>query len=164
MNKELYIKNEKQKKELTEISRVVYTLEKFLVKSENKFQNKESIEALKKIKEFLELKKKETEKYKKIQQATYQELYTTCKHEIAIKYSNIPDYRCLVCNCSLTIEHKDIPKESLIMVDTTNDYKVAYMIEETFQKIIYSDSDLIETINHFLEEIQYERNIKIYRR
>lgn len=164
MDKELYIKNEKQKKELTEINRIVYTLEKFLVKSENAFQKKESIEALKKIKEFLELKKEETEQHKKIQQETYKELYKTCKHEIAIKYSNIPDYRCLVCNCSLTGERTDTPKESLISVDTTDDYKVAYMIEELFQEIVYSDSDLIETINTFLEEIQYERNIKIYRR
>lgn len=164
MNKELYIKNEKQKLTLKNINTLVYTLEKFLEESNNKFKKEESIEALKKVKKYLELKKQELKETENIQKNIYHELYTTCNHEVAIKYSNIPSYRCLICECALTRESIDIPKQSLISIDTTNDYKVAYIIEELFQKIIYSDKDLIETITEFLEEIQYERNIKIYRR
>ena len=164
MNKELYIKNEQQKQVLKSITAQVYNLEKFIKESNNKFQQEESIEALKKIKKYLELKQQELKETENVQKNIYKELYTTCNHEVAIKYSNIPNYRCLICDCALTRESIDVPKQSLISIDTTNDYKVAYMIEELFQKIIYSDEDLIETITKFLEEIQYERNIKIYRR
>lgn len=164
MNKQLYIENENKQKELRELNIIIHDIQNFLQKYEDNFKKEDSIKAIIKIKAYLELKNKEKAEKEKIQTETYRNLYNTCSHEVSVKYSNIPDYRCLICNCALTRENIEVPKQSLISIDTTNDYKVAYLIEDKFKEIINSDKDLVETIAEFLEEIQYERNIKVLRR
>ena len=140
MNKQLYIENENKQKELRELNIIIHDIQNFLQKHEANFKKEESIKAIAKIEVYLELKTKEKAEKEKIQTETYQKLYNTCSHEISIKYSNIPNYRCLICNSALTRESIEIPKQSLISIDTTNDYKVAYLIEDIFKEIINSVS------------------------
>ena len=163
MNKELYIKNEKQSKELSKLRYLIRDLQEFLRKNEKNFKRKESIDALKRIKEYLELKKKEYTISEKIHKETHKELISACKHEIAIKYYNMPYYKCLTCNHDLSWIN-EVPKTPLISIDPSNDYEVIYTIEELLKEVMHSDKDLIETISTVLEEIQYEKNIKVYRR
>ncbi len=165
MNKELYIKREKQLEELNRMYSLVNWLQKFLSENEKNFKMDESIESLKKIKMYFEQKEKEHQDFENKVTETYKELCSTCKHEIAIRYSNRPySYICLICNCALKENSDMIPNDSLISIDTTKDYEVAYIIEKVFKEVVYSEKDLIETIDELVEELQYDRNIKVYRR
>ena len=51
-----------------------------------------------------------------------------------------------------------------ILVDISNDYQVEYIIEKEFQNIIHSNKDLMQTMLSLIENMQYERDIKVYRR
>lgn len=164
MNKELYIKNKNKVKELKELYYILRNLQSFLKDNEKNFKRENSILALKKIKEYLEKKEKEYKLLESDQKNIEKELYYNCNHEIAIKYSNMPAFQCLICGSSLDKDRNIIREKALLSIDTTNDYKVAYIIEEAFKDIVYSDKDLMDTINNLVEELQYERNIKIYRR
>lgn len=164
MNKELYIQKEKSLKELQELSFLVHSLQSFLIENEKKFKREKSIDALNKIKQYFELKEKEYHKSENKQKEILRKLYSTCTHETAIKRRNISNYQCLICGCSLGKARDDIPEDCLISIDTTKDYKAAYIIEGIFKEIVYSDKDLIETINDAVLEMQYDRDIKVYRR
>lgn len=161
MNKELYLITEEKRNKERELFSIVKTLEIFLNEKEKNFKTKESINALNSIKSYLIKKEKELEIAKDNYKNSYNELVNTCNHEIALKPSNTPYYYCLVCEECLGFE---IPNNSIISIDTTNDYKVKYKIEEIFKNIVHSDKDLIKTISENLGEIQYESDIKIYRR
>lgn len=161
MNKELYIKKEITLQELMKSRALVNCLQTFLSQNEKNFKQEESIEALKRIRFFLTLKEEEYQKIQRRKETLEQKLLKTCQHEVAIKYSNVPHYYCLICNCIL---EGAPPEDALLSIDTTDDYKVGNIIDKIFEEIVHSDKDLIETINAVLEEMQYERNIKIYRR
>ena len=91
MNKELYIKREKQLEELRKLSFLVHSLKDFLEKNEKNFKKEESIDALKKIKMYFEEKEREYNECEAIQKSLTKELVSTCKHEIAIM-SREPHY------------------------------------------------------------------------
>lgn len=164
MNKELYKENKKQLKELGDLRFIVNSLKKFLDEHELKFKNQESIEALKKIKLYLEVKQKEYENSQHKQEQLYKSLCNTCKHEIAIKYNSIPSHICLVCQCSFDKNGIPIHDIATICIDATKDYEAACIIGAIFEEVLNNDKDLIETINDAVEELQYDRNIKVYRR
>lgn len=164
MDKELYIKKEKQREKLYKLSSIVDSLDNFLRDNENKFNRKESINALKTIKNFLENKRCEYEETKIKYSELDKKLFTTCKHEVSIKYNIYPSYHCLICGRTLGVDKEIIADLSLLSVDTTNDYKVGNILENKFKEIVFSDLDLIEEFTTLVEELQYDRNIKVYRR
>lgn len=164
MNKELYIKKENKLEELQKLSFLVHSLKEFLTENEQNFKKEESIEALKRIKKYFEIKDKEYHDCEEKHKLMTKELISTCKHEIAIMPSRMPYYQCLICKQILSQNINAIPKKSIISVDVTNDYEVEYILEKIFIEVVYSDKDLIKTINQTVEELQYDRNIKIYRR
>lgn len=161
MVKELYIKREQLLKELQELSFLVSILQTFLIENEKNFKRDKSIEALKKIKTYFEFKRQEAE----VKEHEYREItrkfYSTCSHDIAIKKGNMDTYECLICNWSLG---NNIPDQSLISIDTSKDYQVAYTVEKILGDIVHSDKDLIETMSDVIEDMQYDRDIKVYRR
>lgn len=164
MNKELYKKNYKELKELNKLYNIIKTIENFLKENEKKFTFPESLDALKKIRDYLELKQKEYEEHKNKQRGIYKELYNTCKHEISIKYSQYPSYQCLICEQTVGVNREIIPEVSLLSIDITNDYKVARIIEEKFNEVLNCDLDLVEEMTNLIEDLQYDRDIKVYRR
>lgn len=160
MDKELYIKREEQLKKLWEVRSLVSVLEEFLIKNQENFKRKESIEALKKIRSYFELKQKEYLEIDKKEKEIYNKLYSTCKHEIAIKgWEGNPYYHCLICG-----HNYNEPKKPLISIDVTNDRQVGYIIDKILKDVVHSDKDLMETISDAVEEMQYDRDIKVYRR
>lgn len=161
MNKELYIKREQNLILQEKLKVRIDYLEYFLKKYETSFKKEESIEALKRIKEYLEIIKKEYYDNKINQKQLYKEFYTTCNHEVAIKYYNT--YHCLICDCNLGGNNDKIPHQPIISINT-EDYEVLSIMKETFEQVVHSDKDLIETITKIIEEIQYEKDIKVYRR
>lgn len=160
MGKELYIKREEQLKKLREVRSLVLVLEEFLRNNQENFKRKESIEALKRIREYYELKQKEYLEIDKKEKEIYEELYSTCKHEVIVKGNGgNPYYQCLICKRN-SVE----PKNSLISIDVTNDRQVAYIMDKILKDVVHSDKDLMETISDAVEEMQYDRDIKVYRR
>ena len=161
MNKELYIKKQEIFNSNRKLSNTVNSLNEFIINNEKIFKKVESIEALKIIKEYLVNIEKELKINDNECRKISRELFCSCSHEITIKKDRYCSYECLVCN---RILGSDIPKESLISIDTNNDYQTEIKILKTFKDIVNSDKDLLDTINDALEEFQYESKIKVYRR
>lgn len=160
MYKELYIKREEQLKKLRGVRSLVLVLEEFLRNNQENFKRKESIEALERIRLYFELKQKEYFEIEKEERKICNELYSNCKHEVTIKGDGgNPYYQCLICKRN-SIESKN----SLISIDVTNDRQVAYIMDKILKDVVHSDKDLMETISEALEEMQYDRDIKVYRR
>ena len=159
MNKELYLKNKELNNKSDELFNLINSLKKFLDNNESKFKNKESIIALKTIKDYLITKEKELDIVQNNYKNSYVELINTCNHEIAIK--NINQYYCLICNHSLG---KNIPKESIISIDAKSDYLIHYTIIKILDNLIINDKDIIEPLTEELIKIQDEKDIKVYRR
>lgn len=161
MNKELYREIKSKLKELQNITFVASTLESFLIENENKFKKEESIKALNKIREYLQ----EKQKIQSILESEYKELITrqtrTCNHEISIKKSTSPSFYCLICGKNMGENQNNIPNLS---VDVSKDYEVYYIIEKHFETLIYNNENIEESIIKLLENLQYERNIKVLRR
>jgi len=163
MNKNLYIKREKCLKDLEELEILLDTVYKFLKDNGKKFRKEQSIAALKKIEEYYEKKERDYKKCEGLERQIFLELYSTCKHEVALK-SDTPCYKCLICDRDVVFNSVVIPVNSLIFIDATNDYQAASIIKDFFKEIVYSDKDLIEAINELIEEMQYDKKIKVYRR
>ena len=159
MNKELYLKNKELNNKSNQLFDLINSLKKFLDNNESKFKNKESIIALKTIKDYLITKEKELDIVQNNYKNSYVELINTCNHESAIK--NINQYYCLICNRSLG---KTVPKESIISIDAKSDYLIHYMIIKILDNLIINDKDIIEPLTEELIKIQDEKDIKVYRR
>lgn len=161
MNKELYKEIKIKLRELQNISFKTSTLETFLRENEKNFSREESKNALNKIREYL----LEMKQIQKSLETEYKELITiqskTCNHEISIKKSTSHSYYCLICEKNLGENQNKI---SNLSIDVTKDYEVYYIIEKYFNELIKSDKDVFEEIIILLENLQYERNIKILRR
>lgn len=159
MNKELYIKERELFEKVSSIYSTIYRLREFLNKNEKKFRDEKSILALKEIKEALtELKEKYDEANKKYK-LLERELILSCKHELVIKDGY--NFVCPICERSFGNE---FPDDALLGIDVSKDYKTSDRINNTFKEVVYSDRDLIETFLDLLDEIQYDSDIKIYRR
>jgi len=161
MNKSLYLKAKELNNESNELFNLINLIKKFLDNNETKFKNKESIIALKVIKNYLLNKEKELEIVQTNCRNNRIELVNTCNHEIAIKNTNIDEYFCLICNHYFG---SDIPEKSLISIDTKNDYKTYYEVKKIFDNLVNSDRNIIEDLTEELIRIQYEKDIKVYRR
>lgn len=159
MSKELYIKKEETLKELREVSGLVGILEHFLKENEKNFKREESIKALRRIREYLKEKQKIHDRLETQFKEQSVKLMRICKHDISIKSRPFSSYHCLMCEKNMG--EKDIPN---ISVDTTSDYQTEYIIEEQFQSTVYSENDLVQTMLSLIEDMQYERDIKVYRR
>lgn len=163
MNKELYKKNINLLEEYQTLRYTVNSLKKFLEEHEKNFERKKSIESLKKIRAYLELKQKDYQECSDNQKNTFKELRNTCSHEVAVKGYCISQYKCLICGYPFSLSGR-VPDESLISIDVSKDIEVQKMLDEIYKEVISSDQDLIEIISEKIEDWQYERNIKVYRR
>lgn len=159
MNKDLYLKKEKLNNENQKLRSIFHYLKKFMKENEQIFKKKESIEALKSIKEYLIKIESEVIESDKECLKIHKELIGSCNHDVSIK--RCWDYQCLICKRYI---NKDIPKESLISIDTNGDYITEDKILKIFEDVVHSDKDLVETLGEALEELQYDSKIKVYRR
>lgn len=159
MNKELYIKERELLEKVRSLYSTFNSLREFLNKNEKKFINKKSILALQEIKEYLIILKEQLNKEDKNYKSLQRELISSCKHELVIK-----DGYNFVCPICESFFGNIIPDDTLLAIDVSKDYKASSKINSTLKEVVYSDKDLIETFLELLEEIQYENDIRIYRR
>lgn len=128
MNKELYINKLESINKMTELQLINNRLGYFLENHQNKFKTSESITALKIIKEYFITKEQELTKEELNYRLLEQELKESCKHEIAIKGQF--GYKCMICNFSFS---QEVPKETIISVDTTKDPRSLTKIKKIFK-------------------------------
>lgn len=163
MNKELYIKKENAIKKERKIFCDISNLKEFLKENEENFKEAESIKALQSIKNYLIKKEEYLKGIEQQSKDISKELSSTCKHEIAIKQNPFSGYSCLICNKTLTRDN-NMPNNALICVDAVEDYHAFLAIQNAFKESVHSDKDLMETMGELVEDMQYDRNIKVYRR
>lgn len=163
MNKELYIKKENAIKRERQIFCDISNLKEFLKDNEKNFKEVESIKALQAIRNYLIKKEKELKEAEQNSKYISKELASTCKHEITIKQNPFYGYCCLICNRHFTNDN-NIPNNTLISIDAVEDYHAFLDIQNSLKEIAHSDKDLIATMSELVEDMQYESNIKVYRR
>lgn len=158
MDKKLYLEIDSQMKEQREIYNSISDLEKFLDKHERNFRKHESIEALKRIKEFLVKRKEEYDSVTKILRKNQVEFYHTCQHEILV--SRYETYEC--CFCGNWFKSEDINFDS-ILIDNDGYGKDMYLskaIEESIFKVWEQNKDILESFLDYFEDDK----VRIYRR
>ena len=164
MNKELYIKKQNAIKRERQIFCHITNLKEFLKDNEKNFKEVESIKALQTIRNYLIKKEKELKEAEQNSKYISKEFASTCKHEITIKQNPFSGYCCLICNRRLTSDNNSLPNNTLICIDAVEDYHAFLDIQNSFKEISHTDKDLIETMSELVEDMQYDSNIKVYRR
>lgn len=155
MDKELYIKRRNMIKEITKTNITIKNLKLFLKENEEFFKNKESLEALKNIKTYLENIKQKEEKLREEYTQTQINMRANCNHEIIL----IDDYKNLECPiCDLPVlKNETHNTELIIKVNITPQYykeKISQELEQT--PISLLEQKLKQEIN--------ENKIKILKR
>lgn len=160
MDKELYKQIQSQNTVIYELDKKISQIEKITIK-ESLFHDKKSLKAFKVINEYLKNKKDELRNITLLNRNDKKKFINSCNHEIGIKDECRDDYYCLICQLPLICAQD---KACKLLIDTSKDYRVSPIIEETFNKILYSDKDLVSTMEKELQNIQYEHEVKIIRR
>ena len=160
MDKELYKKIKNQNTIIYELDKEISQIEKITTK-ESLFQDKKSLEAFETINEYLKNKKNELINISLLNRNYKKEFINSCNHEIGIKDAARDDYYCLICQLSLICGQD---KGCKLLIDISKDYNLSTLIDDTFNKVVYSDKDLISTMEKELQNIQYEHEVKIIRR
>lgn len=160
MNKELHIQIVNLNIEIFELRNITGKLEE-LFKIEDAFKQKESILALRKIKNYYDIKKDELSTKEK----RLSELRSLCNHYIAIKSNRLVKFQCLFCKeYFFDIREMEYKPGNYLWIDTSNDLDVDRKLRLFFDDTINSDKDVMEEVSRYVGEIQYESKIKIYRR
>lgn len=89
------------------------------------------------------------------------EVVFTCSHDIIYKNDSNSSYECLICKGYIGDK---IPDGTAIAIDLFKNINLLHEINEVFRDIVYSDKDSISTFNDFIDSMQYENNIKVYRK
>jgi hypothetical protein len=163
MERELYVNEKETKKALDEKYWELSPIYSFMRDYAQWFKNKESKEALKRIKKYLEKEEKEYEKLKDAHHDAFFKFVDSCKHEIAVTSSpTISDCKCIICGYGLYLEEdKKIP---LIIVNIDHNHKLEDELEEKIKEAAYEGKDPVEEVCNYVEDLQFKSNIKVYRR
>lgn len=149
-----------------ELTSIIHSLYKFLQEYENCFTKKESIEALKNIKQYLKEKENEIKNLEIEYKKTRMELNKNCKHEVLIDSNNRltcssnKNFTCSICHKSFNL--KDIDFHCIIL---EKDVRISsYFPDDDIGEIIYQifskDEDIMEVFENYVDC----EKIRIYRR
>lgn len=158
----IYKEQIKRKERMNKLNSDYWKLNEFLRENQNKFKNKESIEALKRINAYFETTQKELTKLQKEIKIARLRPRTDCKHEIILKNAN--QLECLICGCDLFREDVDCELKIDLGGDVYRQNEIYNKVLTIFDEIIKQEGDIVEEMIPLLEELQYESDIKIYRR
>lgn len=157
MNKELIIKKKEYEKEEIELYFTISQIESVL-KKQTLFKTKESIEALIKIKNYLQEKNKRLEILNQEQKQLTKKIKQECQHEIILK----TDYNTNCCLCNRLFLTPPTFEHILLEYDeplTPTFYKT---IDESINEIITNNQTLLDNFeNNITKKIQ---KIRLYRR
>lgn len=160
MDKESYRQIKFQNSAIYELDKEISQIEKITI-NESLFHDKKSLEAFKIINEYLKNKKNELKILSLVNRDNKKEFINSCNHEIGIKDAARDDYYCLICQLTLICGQD---KACKLLIDISKESCLTTLIDETFEKVVYSDKDLVSTMEKELQNIQYEHEVKIIRR
>lgn len=160
MNKELYLKTKELEKEYYNNYAIVESLKKFLKENKNKFREKESLMALKEISIFLERKEVENKKLYNELNKVKEKFVLSCKHEVVLQNCYGKSYTCAICQT-----YVENPQYFIITaLDLISNRSLVYKLKEMVDKSLENDINFQSFIEENMRELQYEENIKVYRR
>lgn len=134
----------------------------FLNNNEKKFKKEESILALRRIREFLENKKKEYEQMKKEYRRVQLELYSLCSHEVIVKDS-LKNNVCPICKNQFFMDYPTTTKY-IIDILSYRDHQINLIIDSIINEVIFSNEDFLEYLEEKLEELEIYDDVKVLRR
>ena len=164
MNDEVRRLREEQKKmkdQLEGIHYIFFELSKFLNNHEKKFKKKESILALKRIRDFCENKRKETEQIEKEYRRVRVILCSMCSHEVIVKDS-LGNSICPICKDNFVRDYPNTTKY-VINILTYDDRKINSIIDSMINEVIESNEEFVEYLEEKLEDFD-DDNVKVLRR
>ncbi len=166
--KEMRLHLKELKKTIENNYYVVYNLHNFLINYQKEFKKKESLEALKRIADFLKPREKEYEIAKSKYQTLKEEMPKICSHEIIVRNEQ-GCYYCPICNENF---YQSSPEDSIY--SSTMYSSTRYIIEtqgkkdDDISKIVdealMDENNFLENIKSELAKIQFDSNIKLKRR
>lgn len=160
MDKESYRQIKFQNSAIYKLDKEISQIEKITI-NESLFHDKKSLEAFKIINEYLNNKKNELKILSLVNKDNKKEFINSCNHEIGIKDASRDDYYCLICQLTLICGQD---KGCKLLIDISKESCLSTLIDETFENVVYSDKDLVSTMEKELQNIQYEHEVKIIRR
>lgn len=158
MHKKYLIERFSMREKSGKLYGVIHDLNEFLYTYENCFKRKESIEALKKIREYIELKEEESTKLHQETKKNEIKLRESCKHEVLINSKD--EIYCSICH--RRFKANEINFNCIILEGSTRmrcwfaDDDIAAIIYEIFLK----DENIFDTFENYIKD----ENVKIYRR
>ena len=162
MERDLYIREKEEKKALDKKYIELSPIYSFISYYAKWFKSKESIEAIKRIKKYLD---KEEKEYKKLEDNHHEAFFNfvdSCKHEIAVTTSpTISDCTCIICGYGIYGEKK---KNPLIIVNIDSNRELKEKLKKKIEEAAYEGKDPIEEVCNYVEDLQFNSNIKVYRR
>lgn len=164
MNDEVIRLREEQKKtkdQLEEIHYIFFELSKFLNNHEKKFKKKESVLALKKIKDFCENKRKESWQIEKEYRRVRVILSSMCSHEVIVK-DRLGNSICPICKDNFVRDYPNTTKY-VINILTYDDRKINSIIDSKINEAIEGNEEFIECLEEKLEDFDAS-NVKVLRR
>lgn len=156
MNNLLMLERKKIFEEMRE-DYVIDRIKKFLKEKERKFSAPESLEALKKIKEYLKAKEDEMKLLDVKRTEIDKKIKNCCKHEILKK--NYDQAVCLICGHWDFIKDVDYSHyfiEEMELYESEEIYEIIY-------KIAKNDEDILAVFWDYIEALDLKKT-KVYRR
>jgi len=160
MNKELILKREELRKEELNNKYIVDGLTNFLDKYSECFKKKESIDSLKRLKEYLEKQLRKKEQIEKTKIENNERLKEECRHEILLELN---EYDWIICPiCGEEILSEDLNFEHYLVRNTSS--RIAIDLYNIILDIAKSNEDVFETFENKLlkrdKHVTIERRIK----
>jgi len=158
MNKDLRNEKKKLKMELINLSNFISLSDDFLNKKGKYFINQESIEALKEMQKFLDIKRTEYKKTRDRFKNVKRKIQESCNHEIVV--SDEFNKHCAICG-KLIIDEK-----MLLEIKLSDNYYNGKLVKDIIYEIVeegIEKEDLLSYVEEEIDELQYSVNIKVRR-
>ena len=164
MDKELYLKIRKNQKKIYFLENKINQLEGFLKQYERLYETEESIEAIKRIKEYIKEKKEKLKIIYSEQQELDIKMRTTCEHDILINISDeFPNHqRCLICG-TRSIDWKGQDEKTKVFIKNFHAYNGTWYFDEKFDEIVSKGLDPYESFIDLVKE-KGGKGVRILRR
>ena len=162
MDKKEYLYLCKKKKEIRDLYIKCNVLNNFLNKYKSCFQDNNSIDAIKRIENYLEvLNNKYKNEYKEFEykKSIFKKI---CNHEILIKWKHAFGYNCLTCNGFIDFESEKV-NESKLIIEELDEFHYSHLFEDACENIIEANQDLIDGIIDVVRGID-DNKVLVHRR
>lgn len=131
----------------------ILVIDDFLKKHEKICTKEESINALREIRKYLEVKVKEEKQMQNNLNLLKRQIKDACSHSVIVKFGSRRNCPC--CND----QFDDLPNNALYEIETNNFFDFDAIID-LYEKL-FQDNDIADET--LLEEIQYSYDVKVRR-